>query len=161
MTINEVLELANSIKKKFHELNNWDITFNNRKKSFGCCSYGDREIQLSKYLIGYMSEYAIKNTIIHEIAHALTPNHGHDYVWRRKFIELGGNGKRVSGSENFENGLNGEIAFLKNTAKYTLTCPVCGYAFYVNRKPKYECSCGKHGEKTYNPKYKLVLSENR
>jgi hypothetical protein len=36
---------------------------------------------------------AIKNTILHEIAHALTPGHEHDDVWRNVAIQIGCDGK--------------------------------------------------------------------
>jgi predicted SprT family Zn-dependent metalloprotease len=161
MTINEALRMGNEIKNKFYELKDWRITLNDRKKSFGLCVYSKREIQLSKHLVVYMSEDAVKNTIIHEIAHALTIGHGHDNVWRRRCIELGGNGNRVSGAENFENGMTGQIAYLKSISKYTLTCPTCGNTFHISRKPKHDSSCTKHGDKVYNPQHKMVLSENR
>lgn len=33
------------------------------------------------------------DTVAHEVAHALVgPAHGHDAVWRRKAVELGGSG---------------------------------------------------------------------
>jgi hypothetical protein len=40
-----------------------------------------------------------RDTILHEIAHALTPGHNHDSVWRAKSIEIGCDGKRCYGSD--------------------------------------------------------------
>ena len=106
-----------------------------------------------------MSDKSIFDTIVHEIAHALTKGDGHGYFWRKKCIELGGDGQRVGGSDKFENGNLGKIEFRKTTSKYTLTCPVCDEKSYVNRIPKRACSCGKHG-RGYNPMYKLVVTQN-
>lgn len=160
MTINQALTLARKIMSNHEELANWKATHNNRKRAFGVCNYTDRQIELSALLVPAMTEEAIKDTIIHEIAHALTRGHGHDIVWKAKCIELGGNGKRCGGSENYENGAIGHKALLEKIAKYTLTCPVCGRITYKNRKPTRSSSCGQHGYKVYNPDYKLILTQN-
>lgn len=159
MKIDEVFQLANELKFIHRELDNWTIRFHNKKNSFGTCSYRKREILLSKSLLPFMSDYGIKMTILHEIAHALTPRHSHDYVWRRKCIEIGGNGERLGDDKYYINGKDGKVEHKLTTSKYTLTCPECGFQTYKNRKPKYSISCGKHG-RIYNPKYKMILTEN-
>ena len=94
MNIHEAISLGYDIINEFPSLYNWTVTSNNRKRAFGLCSHSKEVISLSSYLVPQMTDKAIKNTIIHEIAHALTPFHGHDNVWRDKCISLGGNGKR-------------------------------------------------------------------
>lgn len=86
------------ILKKYldeHKLNDWSWRLNSRYCSGGVCKYKSKKIEISKYYIGSpnVSKNDIHNTVLHEIAHILTKGHGHDYVWRQKFIELGGNGK--------------------------------------------------------------------
>lgn len=159
MTVWESVRLANELLHKHSELNMWDVTTNNRKHAFGLCGYHSREIQLSEYLIPFMSEEAIRNTIIHEIAHALTKGHSHDNVWRRKCIELGGDGKRVGGKEKYEDGGEAIIEYRKTRSKYTLTCPCCGHISFLERRPKRSYSCGKHVG-GYNEKYKMILTQN-
>lgn len=159
MTVTEALLLANDLKNKHIELLTWSVTHNRRKRSFGVCSYTKREIQLSILLIPTMTDEAIFDTIVHEIAHALTPGHGHDNIWKRKCIELGGDGQRTGSSEKFKDGLDGKIQFHKVASKYTLTCPCCGYTTFMNRKPKRSYSCGKHGV-GYDSRYKLILTQN-
>lgn len=159
MTINQVLTLATELKNKHAELLHWRVTFNNRKRAFGVCHHGNEEIQLSSVLIPVMSEESIKETIIHEIAHALTKGHGHDNVWRRKCIELGGTGNRVGGNEKFKDGEEGRLDFHKANSKYTLTCPTCGYQSFRNRQLKRSCSCPNHGH-GYNPLHKLIVTQN-
>ena len=155
----EAFMLANELKNKHESLLKWKVTFNNRKGSFGLCSYSKREIQLSSMLIPVMSDEAIKDTIIHEIAHALTEGHGHDYVWRMKCIELGGKGERLGGHDKYKEGSVGRIEFQKTISKYTLTCPTCGHTSYANRMPKRSCSCSLHGN-VYNPIHKMVITQN-
>ena len=154
----EAFMLATELKNK-HGLLNWRISFNNRKNSFGLCKHSIKEIQLSNCLIPLMKDIAIKDTILHEIAHALTPGHKHDYVWMRKCIEIGAKPDRLGCADNFKNGKEDELEFKKVTSKYTLTCPTCGHTAYVNRMPKREYSCSKHG-KGYNPIHKMVITQN-
>lgn len=160
MTINEAYVLAVSLKNKHPELSSWKVSFNNRKKAFGICNYRTREISLSKLFIPFMTDEAVKDTIVHEIAHALTKGHDHDNVWKRKCIELGGNGYRISGVENFKNGIDGILEFGAKNCKYTLTCPTCGCKVHLNRKPKLTRSCGEHGDTRYNPLHKMILTQN-
>lgn len=160
MTINEVYELAVSLKNKHPELYGWNISFNKRKKAIGLCNYAKREILISILFIPFMSDKAIKNTIVHEIAHALTKGHDHDYVWRNKCIELGGTGERLSGAESFVDGKDGVKDFCESNSKYTLTCPTCGSKSFLNRKPRIDRSCSRHGDTHYNPIHKMVLTQN-
>jgi ribosomal protein S27E len=87
--------------------------------------------------------------------------HKHNYVWRRKFIELGGNGERVTDAsdalidvEAYSN------SKLKKQSKYTLTCPECGYETEAHRKSKRNISCGEHGDRYYNSNRKLIVTQN-
>lgn len=160
MTEKEVIILGMELIIKHPELIHWTLTFHNKKKSFGTCRYSKREILISKSLLPFMSDYGVKMTLLHEIAHALTPRHSHDSTWRRKCIEIGGTGEKFGDNTYYINGKSGAFEHLLTTSKYTLTCPECGYQTYKNRKPKYSISCGKHGTKGYDPKYKMILVEN-
>jgi predicted SprT family Zn-dependent metalloprotease len=72
----------------------WTFKFDRARNRFGRCNRMAREISLSKYLVDLNSEERVMQTIFHEIAHALTPRHHHDFVWKQKCREIGGNGKR-------------------------------------------------------------------
>lgn len=63
--------------------------WNNRKSSFGLCDYTNRTIQLSRIMTANQCKEQIRDTILHEIAHALTPGAGHGPAWKRKARELG------------------------------------------------------------------------
>lgn len=156
MTINQAVTLAKNLLEKHIELRGWRVTTNRRKSAFGLCSYTKKEIQLSSFLIPECTEQGIIDTILHEIAHALTPGHHHDNVWKRKCLELGGNGERVGSDTKYK---KDRVDVLEKLQKYTLTCPVCGEKYYVGRLLKGDRFCGKHG-KGFNPMYKLIVTQN-
>lgn len=159
MTKNEITNLAIRLLSNHNNLNDWTFLFNKRKNSFGLCSYNKKTIELSSYLVESMTDSAIRNTIIHEIAHALTPGHGHDYTWVKKCIELGGDGKRCGDYTKFKDGQESQTEIFSRISKYTLTCPCCGKQVFLNRKPKRSYSCGKHGV-GYNEMYKFTIIQN-
>ena len=93
MTMTEARSLTRFLLDE-QGLTEWTVVFNNRKKTAGLCNYSTKEIALSKYLLAQRTSEDSKDTITHEIAHALTRGHRHDAVWAAKHRELGGNGKR-------------------------------------------------------------------
>ncbi len=57
----------------------------------------ERTISLSKPLTEKRDEMKVRNTILHEIAHALVGvQHGHDIVWKRQAMAIGCDGQRCS-----------------------------------------------------------------
>ncbi len=72
----------------------WSYRINKRKESAGVTKYLSKSIEISHYYINSpkTTKDNIINTILHEIAHSLTRGHGHDSTWKKKFIEIGGNG---------------------------------------------------------------------
>ena len=109
------------------------------RRAFGTFSYrmdrytGDlysSVIKISWPIASNNTWEVIKSTVIHEIAHANTPGHGHDRVWQRECVRLGGDGKRCYSSVD----RGGEVHV---PYKWTGTCPVCGYK--INRMKRIEC----------------------
>jgi|SaaInl4_200m_RNA_FD_contig_31_108507_length_1434_multi_15_in_0_out_0_2 hypothetical protein len=72
----------------------WYFDWNRRTTSVGLCNHNKYSISLSKVMTPHRKPSDIRNTILHEIAHALVGHsNGHNRVWREKFIEIGGNGE--------------------------------------------------------------------
>jgi len=154
------METALEITRKVlneNGLTDWTVSANRRKRAFDVCRYGLKRIELSSILTPNCTDKSIMDTIYHEVAHALCIGHNHDRVWKRKCIDLGGNGERCGSSDNY---IDGNKEFLIAATKYTYTCPECGYQTPVSRRPKRSSSCGKHGTNGYSEKYKLVLTQN-
>ena len=70
----------------------------------GLCSYMEKTIYLSSYFLQGAScnYFKTKKALMHEVAHALTPGHGHDKVWKQMCRKLGGD-DRLAGTMNEPN----------------------------------------------------------
>lgn len=76
-----------------HGLFDWKTDLFNSTTTLGYCDYSIKTISLCKILVETCTEKEILDTILHEIAHALCPDHGHDEVWSKKAIEIGSDGE--------------------------------------------------------------------
>ena len=95
-----------------HELfeKGWSFSFDRAKRRAGSCKFSKKEITLAKAYAEQEDFKEIKNTILHEIAHALVGlKHGHNEIWRQKALEIGCDAERWH-----------YVVFSK--PKYKLTC---------------------------------------
>lgn len=106
----------------------WSIMWNGRKTAMGVTNYQRKTISFSRLLMPAVSDVTARNTILHEIAHALTEGHGHNSVWRRKFISIGGDGKRSTSAVPREHVLS--------LRKYKVYCAGGSFLGTANKKTK-------------------------
>jgi hypothetical protein len=96
MTRQEATDYCRSRLTEFN-LTDWKIklvSYESGKQVFlGKCDSKLKIIYLNTFHIDTHPEIEVRDTINHEIAHALTPYHGHDVIWRNKAIELGSSGQ--------------------------------------------------------------------
>ncbi|NHC44479.1 SprT-like domain-containing protein [Motilibacter aurantiacus] len=78
-----------------HGLAGWRLVFDNAKTRAGVCRFERKEIGLSRVLTQLHTAAEVRDTLLHEIAHALVgPRHGHDRVWRARALAIGCSGER-------------------------------------------------------------------
>ncbi len=86
-------------KQKEFDLTNWKLQISLMTDKIGVCDYNNRIITLSSvFMRGANCNYAkVKKALMHEIAHAITPNHSHDSIWKGVCGNIGGD-TRLAGS---------------------------------------------------------------
>src|SRR5262245_21094659 len=78
-----------------HGLHGWTFAFNRAKQTLGLCRYERKTIELSVYFVDGNGPEEVRDTLLHEIAHALVgPDHGHDAVWKAKAVAVGARPER-------------------------------------------------------------------
>jgi predicted SprT family Zn-dependent metalloprotease len=123
----------------------WTVKLDNARTRAGQCRHRERVIQLSRYLTEAHTPDEVRNTVLHEIAHALVgAGNGHNDVWRRKAIAIGCTGERTHNTR-----LEG---------RYVGTCPN-GHEFGAHRmgkRIKAGSSCPTCNPGRYDARYRLV-----
>lgn len=114
----------------------WTFGWDNAVQSLGQCDYNRRRITLSRQLTAGADEVSVRDTILHEIAHAnVGPGHGHGRVWMTEAIRLGASPRSRHSVGTVPN-------LRKELAPWVGTCPaghVSPYRFW--RKPRVDRSC--------------------
>ena len=131
MELDKAEKLARKLMKE-HGLSEWIFRFDNAVVRFGLCSHRKKQISLSKELVLINKRKEIKNTILHEIAHALVGRgNGHNWVWKQKALEIGCNGERCYSSERVKPVIG----------KLSAKCDVCSRVVYRHTKPRKRLHC--------------------
>ena len=139
----------------------WKFKFDNAKVRFGRCSWGSKGkwVSISKHLTSLNDLAQVKDTILHEIAHALDVEErgfsNHDANWTRIAKSIGCNGERCYSSKEVK----------QPKAKYTVKCNNCKKEQPKHRKPRRTSSacgacCNKYNGGQYTDKFKLVYIQN-
>jgi hypothetical protein len=117
-------------------LQGWLFQWSNAKQFFGYCSESKKIISLSKPICAKNDLAECKDTILHEIAHALAGcRNGHNWHWKMACHKIGARPERCYDSK----------AIATPTAKYIMYCE-SGCKWYVHRKTKGSRICITHGK---------------
>ncbi len=109
----------------------WTFEFDSAKRRAGLCSYTDKRISVSKYLVTIHSLDETHQVLLHEVAHALSgKREGHSKKWLATAKSIGYRGERFSGDE-----------IAREQASWVGYCPA-GHEYFRYRKPKGVSSCG-------------------
>jgi predicted SprT family Zn-dependent metalloprotease len=105
-----------------HGLVGWRIKLDHARRRAGQCDYTNKIISLSRFYVRHADIDHVRDTILHEIAHALVgPSHGHNAVWRQKAREIGCSAARCH-----------NLSFAR--AKWVMTCPNGCFSVERHRK---------------------------
>lgn len=139
MKLTDAQTLAYSAMKAHGIDESWNFRWDNAKTRNGQTDYRIKTISLSAPLTRLRTIDETRQTIGHEIAHALVgPGHGHGPVWKSKMRELGLRVERCSSNSDET------MQKVAESRKYTLHCPTTG-ELIGSRERKgsrtYACRC--------------------
>lgn len=118
-----------------HGLRHWTFTFNRAKRTMGLCRHSERRIELSVYFVLANDAAAVRDCILHEIAHAIAGlEEGHGPIWKLICSRIGAKPERC-GDARMPDG------------NWWAVCPNCRRKYTRYRRPGrrhlYCCSdCG-------------------
>jgi predicted SprT family Zn-dependent metalloprotease len=123
----------------------WSFEWDRAKRRFGACHTATKRITLSHTLVLLNDEDEVRNTILHEIAHALAgAKAGHGPVWRAQARAIGCDAKRCYS----------DTKVTTPTGRYKAVCPGCGKEHYMHRRTRTPKSCGKCSRR-FDPRFLL------
>ncbi|MCC7476354.1 MAG: SprT-like domain-containing protein [Pirellulales bacterium] len=148
MKLTDARNLAKAMMKQHGLLPAWSFHFDNSKVRFGLCNYSRRIISLSRHLVAANPSEKVRETILHEIAHALAPRGaGHNAEWRAIALSIGCQGGRCYGED-----------VVRPKPPFKGTCPGCQRVIYRHRRSHIACgTCSP----TFDPRFLIQWSENQ
>lgn len=137
MNVDELIEEGQKLLST-HNLGGWIVKVEDIGQLLGQCDYKKQTIVVGDYYLHNNPTDMVRDTLRHEVAHALTPGHNHDAVWRAMAAMLGAVPRACYKNAKMPLG------------KFVASCPKCTRVYSKNRlhyKDGYYCKdCGKdHG----------------
>ena len=131
MELDDAAQLASELMRKHGLLPRWKFAFDRAIRRFGSCNERKKLITLSGRLTELNSEYQVRDTILHEIAHALVgARAGHGRKWRKMASLVGCNARSCYGDE-----------VRQPAGGFVGQCPTCGRE--LRRARRRQVSCGR------------------
>ena len=124
MDLHAAETLARQLMKE-HELPAvWAFEFDNAKRRMGRCNYQTRTISISRHYALAADEAHVRDTVLHEIAHAFTPRAGHGLRWKVMAQKLGATPKACAENPfaTSEGEVNKLLAAVAGQPFYRVTC---------------------------------------
>lgn len=82
--------VVDTLKKHGLREKGWTFTVSRGKNILGSCVYKTKTIKISKYLIQLGTDEEVRETVLHEVGHALAGGKaGHGWLWREKCRDVG------------------------------------------------------------------------
>ncbi|GAB2683235.1 SprT-like domain-containing protein [Thalassiella azotivora] len=142
MDLEEARRMATALMRG-HGLDDWTLVYDRARTRAGICRPARREIGLSRALTALHPPEEVRDTVLHEIAHALVgTDHGHDEVWRRAAVAIGCSGRRCV-----------DRGSPRPDAPWQGTCPA-GHVAHRYRVPQRVQSC-RRCSPSFDPRHLL------
>ena len=156
-TEKEALEIIQRLNRD-HGVSNYTVFITPRNKKKSSIASTNTTFKVFKYVswwATHLKDEDFKRVILHEIAHALTPGHGHDPYFKRVCMSIGGS-PRATQHYTYLDKIDMPEQ-LKRKVNYVYKCPCCGHKMETTRKLKRSYSCGVCSPRKYNEKYIMKL----
>ena len=111
----------------------WSFRFDHARKRGGLCNHGTRVISMSRYLCEIWDLEHTRQTMLHEIAHALV---GRDHQHSRQWLA-------VARSIGYEGGVSHQYAVAEHLAPWRGACPSGHTIVRFKRPSRKAVSCAK------------------
>lgn len=122
----------------------WTFAFDNAKRRAGACDYTRRRITVSRYLSARYDDESNRQTLLHEVAHALAgARAGHGAAW-----------KRIARSLGYTGGVTHHGETATDLAPWVGVCPA-GHVAYRHRAATRATSCARCS-RTFDERFLLV-----
>jgi len=119
-----------------HGLSDWHFRFDHARRRFGSCRAGRKLITLSRSLVILNDESEVRDTLLHEIAHALSPGDGHGRLWRAACRRIGARPVRCYSDDAV-------VSPPRKAARYRFGCRACGWSVERRRLTRRAFVCAK------------------
>ena len=144
MDLNEAEQLAKDLIKQYNIP--YSFAWNNSRNYIGRCFYLKKVIELSKPYTELNDEKEIRDTILHEIAHALAPKgSGHGPKWKQLALSLGCKPHRCADGQSL----------IIPPYKYLGHCPNCKRIIKKNKRARIACGkcCSEFNNGQFSEKF--------
>lgn len=149
MNETEVRELATILMAEHHLMRDgWTLRIGNASRYFGYCYRSKKLITISGPISALNGEADVRDTILHEIAHALAPEFAHHGPeWKAIAARIGADPTRCY-----------DASVDTPPARYIGTADTCGHT--CKKMVMRQQSCGKCSGGKYNKKYRIRWTPN-
>jgi SprT protein len=147
MDIEAVKHMAHRLMEEHRLLaEGWTLHIGKAVRTFGSCAWEARRITLSGPLIALNDAAEVRDTLLHEIAHALAGRKaGHGPLWKAIALAVGAKPERCYTTQTVR----------VPPKRWQFTCPTCGHTGTRTRKPARRFSCGRCSPGRFHAKYVL------
>jgi predicted SprT family Zn-dependent metalloprotease len=133
MNLYAARDLARALMNQ-HNLADWHFVFDHARRRFGSCQPRRKRITLSRMLTLLNEVPEVRDTILHEIAHALTPGDGHANRWKAACVKVGARPIRCYSDDAV-------ASPPRRPARFQIGCPSCGWWADRHRRTRRKLVC--------------------